>query len=457
MNKPARLSSEQSVWGLFNTTPSLEGYERLAARVKSAVRNFDFFRASMQPEDKDLTTHGKIDELDTWVLNEGQEVLAELARDLQQRIISVADYALPAHDLRQILHKDVCEGLRFAEYEQPQGYKSAFMIPMFCHDIGRLLEGKFYDLGLPMSAWIKHSELSYLMLREVLDEYPAIPERLKNHFLYAVLAHSGENGETYMSRAVQTCDRMQMLGPEGFFRAVSFMTGLVPNGEIAYPRDPRYQTELPILWDHKSVVSVMEHVGRNMFPNIGESHRDWQQNMMLQNTGLLWQMGRASARVRDRIFAPELGHVPKTSLGLFKRELSTAHMMAVRDMADRTPCVAPTGDEQVPAAMARYLCTVLENPYGSAKLTPPMKRNLMTAVARANPEEIYYLAVGINYAVKGQRQLDREDNILVSRILATPGTSSLNRVIAHQAQQFANSGVIPLNLDADRNQPRFVL
>ena len=445
------------VWALFEAEVSLRDYQRLAERARVSVRNFEFFPASMKAEDKDLTTHGKIEELDRWVSGEGSEVLADLVRNLQKRIIAVAEYALPAHDLRQILHKDVCEGLRFADFEQPQGYKSAFMIPMFCHDLGRLLEGKFYSLDLPMSEWIRHSELSFLMLREVLDEYPEIPERLKNHFLYAVLAHSGKNGETYMSRAVQTCDRMQMLGPEGFFRAISFMTGLVPGGELAYPRDKQYETELPILWHHKSVVSVMEHVGRNMYPNIGEAHQDWQTHMQLQNTGLLWQMGRISPRLRDRVFAPELGHVPETSLGAFKRKFSTAHMMAVRDLADKTACPMPGGGEQVPASMARYLRTVLENPYGSAKLTEPMQARILMAVKRANPEEMVYLAAGINYAVKGQRQLDREDNILLSKVIATPGISPMMRTIAEQAQQFANSGIVPLNLSSERNAPRFVL
>jgi hypothetical protein len=132
-------------------------------------------------------------------------------------------------------------------------------------------------------------------------------------------------------------------------------------------------------------------------------------------------------------------------------------MMAVRDIADRTPFVAPTGDEQVHARMAQHLCSVLESPYGAARLTDEMKVNLATAVKRASPEEVYYLAVGINHAVKGQRQLDREDNILLSRILATRGTSPLVQVIAQQAQQFAHSGVMPLNLEAGRNTPRFVL
>ncbi len=456
----ATLSSlrNQSIWALFDGDISLTKYAALKDHARQSALMFDFFQQGLTQEDQDLTRFGKIENLDTWVVSDaGQNALARLAQDLQDRIRKVGHYALPAHDLRQILYKDATEGLRFAKYEEPQGYKSAFIIPMFCHDIGRLLEGKFFKLGLPMSEWIPHNQLSYLLLRETLDDHPEIPTHLKNHFLYAVLAHSGENGKTYMSRAVQACDRMQMIGPEGFFRAVSFMMGLLPNGELAYPHEEAYQRELPHLWHHTSVLSVMEHVGRNMYPNIGENHKEWQDFMQLQNTGLLWHMGKVSPKLRDSIFGPELGKVPETSLGMFKQKFSTAHMMAVRDIAEGKGYTPPTADEFHPAIMAGRLCSVLENPLGAAKLTRAMRLRIYDAVQRVKPEDMAYLAVGINYAIKAQQQLDREDNVLISRILGQRGTDPLTRTIATEAQLFAHSGVIPLNLSLGRNQPRFTL
>lgn len=451
---------EMSIWALFDSDISLEGYATLKSYARQSARVFDFFHKGMKPEDGDLTRHGKIEELDAWVASpQGQQTLLRLTEDLQGRIRGCGAYALPAHDLRQILYKDATEGLRFAEYEDPQGYKSAFIIPMFCHDIGRLLEGKFYDLDLPMSEWIPHSQLSFLMLQEVLDEYPEIPNRLKNHFLYAVLAHSGENGQTYMSRAVQTCDRMQMIGPEGFFRAVSFMTALLPEGELFYPYQENYQMDLPRLWDHKSVLSVMEHAGRNMYPNIGDNHRDWQENMMCLNTAILWRMAQANPRLRDSMFAPENGVVAETSLGHFKRPFPAAHMMAVRDMLDRSPrfpVKIPGSVEASPEKMYQRLLGIIEVPLGAAPLSAGMKNNLSSAVERVPDNDRACLALGVNCAAAAQRQLDREDDALINRILFTPGASPLSLCVARQAQQYAGTGILLAAHSVPGRVPRYV-
>ena len=207
-----------SVWSLAQQELTLEDYNALKTHAQMAARNFEFrFSAGLSSIDQDLTNIGKNPVLDHWVnSDEGQKTLIDLTRDLQGRIRANAEHALPAHDIRQILYKDACEGLRFAACEMPEGYKSSFIVPMFSHDIGRLLEGRFYSLGIPHDDWIPHSQLSFLMMREVLQDYPQMPQALKDHFMYAVLAHSGENAETYIGRAVQTCDRMQLIGPEGF-------------------------------------------------------------------------------------------------------------------------------------------------------------------------------------------------------------------------------------------------
>jgi hypothetical protein len=226
-------------------------YEMLRSTAHHHANNFmrGVREGTIKIED-DFTLVSSNPELDNWV--EGnQSLLSNLVCDIQSHIESVSDFALPAHDIRQILLKDAAEALRFSAMEKPQGYKSTFAIPTFAHDIGRLLEGRFYCEENPHYNWIPHAQLSFLLLKEILDkpDYISMPQALKHHFLYAVLAHSGDNGKSYMSRAVQACDRMQLIGAEGFFRAVSYGVCLM-NADIKYPEDEAFETDLPDMNDH---------------------------------------------------------------------------------------------------------------------------------------------------------------------------------------------------------------
>lgn len=414
-----------SVWNYFDSTDvTVQSYEELKRQARQAALAFDFARSgSMTYEDMGLSHHADIPELDHWVTSgRGGMVLTSLVEELHARISHFGRYALPAHDLRQILFKDTAEGLRFAEYEEPQGYKSAFIIPMVAHDIGRLLEGRFYRLNIPHDYWIPHSQLSFLMLRDVLDAYgTSIPERLKNHFLYAVLAHSGENGKTYMARAVQTCDRMQLVGPEGFFRAISYMVGMLPEGKIAYPRDEKYLSDLPNMWDHKSVPSMLEFVGRNMLPNIGERHIQWQNYMMQINTAILHRMTDRCSELRSRIFAPEVREIPETSLGRFKHRFSDDHMARVMDLLP-PPSSAKGGQVEATTIYTRLL-TILQAPRGAAQLDGVMRSRVLAAIKEMGAEELNGFADAMLFAERKQRELDGEDCALFNRVLAKSSTA----------------------------------
>ncbi|MGE4314451.1 MAG: hypothetical protein AB7E85_09325 [Pseudobdellovibrionaceae bacterium] len=129
----------------------------------------------------------------------------------------------PAHDLRHMLVKDMAEALRFAEEGQVTGYKRFFLIASLWHDMGRLLEAHFDEAGLEPAIKVPHAVLSFGLLRDFLAaETPELPKALREQLLYAVQVHSGRNGECFIARAVQRADRFQLLGAEGFLRAVAY-------------------------------------------------------------------------------------------------------------------------------------------------------------------------------------------------------------------------------------------
>lgn len=423
-----------SVWKLFERQPTRADYEALRLYAQKSAAAFEGrFIFNLNAIDQDFTRFGKNVDLDKWADSaEGMSALVGVARDLQKRIRQYGGAALPAHDLRQILYKDATEGLRFSIYEQPQGYKASFIVPMFSHDIGRLLEGHFYPLHLPHDDWIPHSQLSFLMMREVLDAHPEVPQALKEHFMYAVLAHSGQNAKTYIGQAVQTCDRMQLIGPEGYFRSISYVAGMM-GGTIAYPRTTEYQLHPPTLEAHDSAVAVLEHFGRNGYPNIGDHHYEWQERMQTLNTAILLRMCEHSYDLGEYMLSPELGVVPHSALGPNKKKLDLIKAMEV---TQRLP--ANTNLHFSRQDIYEYMVRVLENPVGAAALTDNMKANIRDALMRLKDDELEYVQHGMLYAEALKDQLDQEDDFLIRTILKSEESSPLQKIIAREAVAFSN-------------------
>jgi len=382
MNK----EKKDGVWGdFFQSGFSSEIYERLSA---GAVLGANAFMAGVISGqiviDDGVTPQSFNHELDQWVLA-NDVLLTELVRDIQSHIYSVVGFSLPAHDERQIMFKDAAEGLRFYQMEKPEGYKATFVIPMFAHDIGRLLEGRFYDpLQNPHEKWTPHSKFSFLMLNAILDQpkYQSMPKALKDHYLYAVLAHSGDNGNSYMSRAVQTCDRMQLIGAEGFYRALSYGTCLM-EADIRYPDDPSFEHTLPNMFDHRSVLSILEYCARNMRENIGEVHESWQRRIAIENVVLLKAACEGNIELSRRMFAPELGvdcaFGPKKGM-IDQYILSEAHRLYLA--RNNIPEIKWSPFEVASAAIH-----AIEMPIGAAKLSDEMKRSIHRAVGEMSAME----------------------------------------------------------------------
>lgn len=374
------------VWDYyFSSGYSYEDYEIL--RLHALHECTQFMRGMAEGHIKvndDLTPRSSYPHLDHWV-QQNDALLSNLVTDIQTHIFSAVRFALPAHDERQILFKDAAEGLRFHQIEKPQGYKSTFVIPMFAHDIGRLLEGRLFDPQQnPHDKWIPHSQLSFLLFNNILDQpqYRDMPRELKNHFLYAVLAHSGDNGKSYMSRAVQTCDRMQLIGAEGLFRDMFYNICLM-EGDIKYPDEPSYQYNLPDMYDNRSVLSMLEYCARNMRENIGDHYAAWQRRIAVENMTLLKVAAEGNPDLQRRIFAPELEL--GDNFGPQKGRIASDIM---RD-ADRYYQSFQGQDDGIYSRfeVSSALISAIERPVGAAQLTEDMKSSLRHAVGNMSDIE----------------------------------------------------------------------
>lgn len=335
--------------------------------------------------DDDLTPFSNNPVLDQWV-GDNDGMLSDLVQEIQSYILAAVQFALPAHDERQILFKDAAEGLRFYQMEKPQGYKSTFVIPMNFHDWGRLLEGRLHDpVKNPPDNWIPHSHLSFMMLKRTLDQpqYATMPKELKNHFLYAVLAHSGDNGKSYMSRAVQTCDRMQLIGAEGFYRALSYGVCLM-DGKIKYPDDPSYQYALPDTFDdHKSVLSLLEYCARNMRENIGDRHASWQRHSAVENIALLKAACDGDEELTHRMFAPEFDMVGAFSLN--KRKIDADILKEASDLYASSK--SHVNLRWSPYEIASTAIEAIEMPAGAARLSDDMKGSIRRACGEMSEDQ----------------------------------------------------------------------
>ncbi|OFW87495.1 MAG: hypothetical protein A3J37_07170 [Alphaproteobacteria bacterium RIFCSPHIGHO2_12_FULL_45_9] len=403
MNKEKKYG----VWDdFFQSEFSPENYKIFS---DAAISRAQIFMSSVQSGlvqiDDGLTTQSFNPELDQWV-SENDDLLTELVRDIQSHIRSVVEFSLPAHDERQIMFKDAAEGLRFYQMEKPQGYKATFVIPMFAHDIGRLLEGRLYaPLNNPHDQWTPHSKFSFLMLQKILEQpqYQKIPKALKDHYLYAVLAHSGDNGVSYMSRAVQTCDRMQLIGAEGFYRALSYGTCLM-DADIKYPEDPHYKYTLPNMFEHQSVLSILEYCSRNMRQNIGTVHASWQHRIAVENVVLLKAACEGNDELTNRLFAPECDIDCAFGPQKGRIDATVLHDADLLYACSKVPEV-----KWSPYEVASVAVRAIEMPMGAAKLSDSMKKSIHRAVGDMSDVERKSLFLMMSLADQFRAEQDEID------------------------------------------------
>lgn len=419
------------VWErFFPMERTREAYEQLRLECSLGAKHFlaDIWDGRMALEDG-LDPDSRDPDLDRWVSwPRSQNILLDLVCDLEGLCAASFDrlreYQMDsrkqiepiAHDQWQ-MSKDKAEAIRFSEMERPKGYKACMTIPTSYHDIGRIAEGWWGDICAHDEWHIPHAELSFVMLLEVLSkpDYNEIPLKLKQHFLYAVLAHSyRENGVTYMSRAVQACDRMQLVGPEGIIRAMSYMSAYVKDGGIGYP-EGQYNAELPALGRIREALPYIEYFARCMPQNIGDEHARWRDRIQHETLAqLLLYEGVSSHVVKPKMVTNAQG---ERKLHCFSvEEIQGAYaVLERRNVGDHYVY----GDNTV-----LKLIKEIERPSGAAKLMPESINRLQEAFDKLGPNQKMALNELVDFATTLRRQADQEDAEALDRALIASPTSA---------------------------------
>ncbi len=411
MKKTQENFIDQLVTELCGNGYNAEAYEVLRLKAKNQT---GFFLANFQPDNEAAD-----EEVEAWLENsDNQDLLAELVGDLQDFVAKTRNRALPAHDDRQISFKDAAEALRFYQMEGLTGLKATGVIPATFHDVGRFVEGAWYHpTENPHDHWIPHAQLSFLVFQKILasSKYQEMPDRLKDHYLYAVLAHSGQNGATFMSRMTQACDRVQLLGAEGFFRALAYVVCLM-NGKIAYPEGEEFSRDLPNYGEHASVLMELEFFARNMRENIGEKHAVHRRKMAVQNVALLKLLCQYDPNLEERMFAPEVDRL--RIYGRLKKGIPDDIWKAAQDLAD-TWKDESLDDGPPVLKVADSLCLMLTEPAGTAPLSEEMRARISEAVRSLKGQEVMALYHMASRAEELRDQGYVQDMKLVETLLST--------------------------------------
>lgn len=422
MKKTQENFIDQLVAELCGNGYNAEAYQKLRGQAKNQT---DFFLAKFQ-------THNEAADADVeaWLENsENQDLLAELVGDLQDFVARTRDRALPAHDERQISFKDAAEALRYYQMEGLTGLEATGVIPATFHDVGRFVEGAWYhSTKNPHNHWIPHARFSFLVFQKILasSKYQGMPDRLKDHYLYAVLVHSGQNGITFMSRMTQACDRVQLLGAEGFFRALAYVVCLM-NGKIGYPEGDTCAQNLPDFGYHTSVYTVLEFYARNMLENIGAEHAVHRREMAVQNVALLKLLCQYDPNLEERMFAPEVGR--SGDYGELKKSIpddiwEEAQLLVKRwknESLDDGPPLLKVADS---------LCLMLTEPAGTAPLSEEMRARISEAVRSLKGQEVMALYHMALLAEDLRDQGDEQDMNLVRGVLVDESIPVFIRLIA---------------------------
>lgn len=429
MKKTQENFIDQLVTELCGNGYNARAYQGLRAKAKSRT---DFFLANFQPNDAVADA-----EVEAWLENsDNQDLLAEFVGDLQDFIAKTRDRALPAHDERQISFKDAAGALRFYQMEELTGLEATGVIPATFHDVGRFVEGAWYHpTKNPHDHWIPHARLSFLVFQKILasPKYQGMPDRLKDHYLYAVLEHSGQNGATFMSRMTQACDRMQLIGAEGFFRGLAYGVCLM-GGKIAYPEGEEFSRDLPNYGDHASVLMELEFFARNMRENIGEKHAVYRREIAVQNVALLVLACKYDPQLAKRMFAPEVDR--SGSYGVLKKGIPDDIWEEAQDLAD-TWKDEFLDDGPPLLEVADSLCMMLTEPAGTAPLSEEMRARISEAVRSLSGRENMALHRVALKAEDLRDQGDEQDMVLMENISADQSMPPYIRKIAEGVYSFA--------------------
>lgn len=428
MKKEYAVPDNLGVWSkYFRQGFDPEAYASLTRsalqRSSAFMRSFETGEIGIRDENSSASLRP---DLDGWLDGaEHQNLLVSLVEDVQSLISAsfrvlekeqnrTGRQHLPiSHDEWQMA-KDVAEAMRFYRMEQPQGYKSLFVIPTAFHDLGRIVEGWLNHEKNPHDNWMPHAWLSFMMLGDVLEQerYSEIPEDLKNNFLYAVLAHSlPRNAETYMGRAVQACDRMQLLGGEGLYRTLAYNLCYDPDSHFGYVAGKGYDEKLPPLFDIPDVLPAFEYITRCMMDNIGDRHEAWREKQKIESLALLCAISPSDL--------PH-GCLPKTVVDC--ADISSVHNFC-SDQIDAGLKHPVRLRNSFRIASSEFVLDELTRPVGAAFLTSQNRETICRKLDGITPQEGYVLSVAAEF-----RRIQEQKDISDLNFESGPISNILNRI-----------------------------
>lgn len=179
--------------------------------------------------------------------------LSETVDLIKAGLYARTPHGYPDHDVRHILYcvpitslllsaelldqagpSDNLESVHGTDLET--AYTAIFgSIGAYWHDAGRILE-THYEHDLPRRQKLDkiHPLVSSALLHQTLERYPGIPLAVKNELLLGIAEHDTRG--VFNSRItgfLQSADRLQLIGPEGFTRL--FTIGLGCKGQSIFP------------------------------------------------------------------------------------------------------------------------------------------------------------------------------------------------------------------------------
>ena len=190
----------------------------------------------------------------------------------------------PAHDKRHLL-EDLMAGLVFrCDVVTDTGasndeYQKLGLPGSFMHDIGRLAEVRVTKKQQGGESGDKHAEMSFYITKQLLDCFPTLDQRVRDHMLYSILMHQQwpkkelENTVGYkmtmnepLNRSVMGSDRLQLVGPESVLRFIAFDIG---EADVPLSFDAKIKPERKAQLDNKAETDLVEHIEfylRNLLP-----------------------------------------------------------------------------------------------------------------------------------------------------------------------------------------------
>lgn len=404
-----------------------------------------------QIRERDTTAWEKTQqELTTWVKSErGRRTLLELTQNCAELVADVSHNGPPGHDTAHLL-KDLYSALIAIREERLQdSWLIATFIPSLMHDFGKKLEYRIHGHHISGVEATDHANISSYYLNKLLEQYPEIPQALKDQMRYAVLVHTKGTSEETMAQLVQRADREQLVGAEGV-RRMFIADAALGTAKVKTKHNPQRKTQLPLPGksDDTDLFHHIEFYMRNLYPNIGKNGENRASTLKAESGIFLWLASTDS--IRQQIFAPELEAyegqkiIAENEKGevKFKKPLLESIWKLIQQRAEEEGRIAMElyGDLSLSELLSRFIGrknTNLEwEENGRKKNVIADLTTQANALSRAEQER---LRIGLAFALRKINAQEDDMRVTSWKMYENPNSSPLEKHMAKLIlQRYAN-------------------